>query len=189
MSIGWSVGAAASTPRTASATRFGELALRLPLPAPFEQPQQRGQVRRVAAPLGADVRRIPRTRRDHVFYGEHIDDFAAWVGRHCPLGRNACCGACRLALVGRHGFVGVDVPVHDAQSVGEQQAADQRQLAQVIVGHDGDAPVALLDMLGRELHRVAIVEACGQFSVKRDLGAAERRGVGGGQPREVARDL
>ena len=96
---------------------------------------------------------------------------------------------CLLVLAVGRGFVGVNVPVHDAQAVGKQQAADQRQLAQVIVGHDRDAPVPFLDAFGRHLHRVAIAQAGGQLSVKRDLGGAEGRGVGRGKPREMAADF
>jgi hypothetical protein len=60
--------------------------------------------------------------------GEHVHDFAARV----------------LALGGVGGFVGEDVPIRDGAAVDEDQAADQRQFAQVVVGDDGEPPAAVI---------------------------------------------
>ena len=130
--------------------------------------QQRHQFLQFTGIAQPDARLAVGRDRAH---REHIDDLTL-------IGRLAgCLVRSRIARAQR--LVGKHIAIDDAEPIGKQQAADQRQLAQIVEPHDGDAPAAVRQRVGAHLDRIVVRQARGQIGVTADLVTVEHGGVGG----------
>ena len=139
--------------------------------ARMQQCQQRLQLARIFCQLLGSGQRH-RTR--HRLHREHIHNFALRV-------------QCRVA--GSRRLVGEHMPVHNIPTMHKQQPADDCQLAQIIIGNDGDAPLPARQRLALHSCQGCAVQRCGQRGVARDLRRAKNLRVGRGHAQHVALHL
>ena len=109
-------------------------------------------------------------------HGERVDDLWLPLPLSFPIGEGGW-------LVGEH------VAIEDAKAIGEQQPADQGELAGVVVRNDGDTPASVIERFGVYLHQTIAGELLDEGGVALDLLLAKGVGVGFPQALDVAVDI